>query len=202
MTRAARSVVGRLAAALLALLLAAACQVEVDGVSPDQAIDDLVDADDGGLTGEPTADPTVEPPQDGEDLEVPLEIVEGAEGAVLAFVPVMIAGEGPFSFALDTGASNSVIDEGIAAELGLEQVGEPRDVTGVTGDAEAVTVQIRSWETGGVDLGARPVIVIDLSGPGHSAGIEGLLGSDVLSAFGAVTVDYDAQVLRLRPRGE
>jgi hypothetical protein len=192
----------RLAATLAALLLATGCQGQLDDFSAGDALEQLVEgttAPDDGF-GEPTATPTVEPPQAGEDLEVPLEIVEGPEESVLALVPVMIQGEGPYSFALDTGASNSVIDEYIAEELGLTQVGEPRGVTGVAGDAQAITVQIEAWDTHGVELGARPVIVIDLSGPNGSAGIEGLLGSDVLSAFGAVTVDYDAAVLRLRPR--
>jgi hypothetical protein len=189
----------RLAAALLALLvLTAGCQVQLDELRAEPGAIE-VGEDDPSL-GEPTGTPTIQPPADGADLEVPLEIVEGPEGSVLAFVPVVIAGEGPYSFALDTGASNSVIDEALAEALGLEVVGEQRGVTGVAGDTQAISVQIETWETGGVDLGARPVIVIDLSGPNDTAGIEGLLGSDVLSAFGAVTVDYDAGILRLRPR--
>lgn len=194
----------RLVAVVVSLLLVTgACAIQVDELDEgplDVDLDADADADgDGAGFDEPTGDPTIEAPEAGDDLEIPLQIVEGPEDSVLALVPVLIEGKGPFSFALDTGASNSVIDEAIAEELDLEQVGEARGVTGVAGDAEAVTVQIDDWRTDGVDLGARPVIVIDLAGPGDSAGIEGLLGSDVLSAFGAVTVDYDAGLLRLRP---
>lgn len=178
-----------LPAVLLALLLLVPGCVRVDVPA---GTDDVSDA--------PAGEATLTPPDGGTDLEVPLEIVEGPDEAILALVPVMIGDAGPYAFALDTGASNSVLDEAIAEELGLEQVGEERGVAGVTGEIEAVQVQIDDWRTGDVDLGARPVIVLDLLGPTAGAGIEGLLGSDVLSAFGAITVDYDAGVLRLRPR--
>ncbi|GAA2258951.1 hypothetical protein GCM10010145_33820 [Streptomyces ruber] len=61
---------------------------------------------------------TVEEERDGTDAprtasettrEVPLRVVE-QEGMTLAFVPVSIGGEGPFMFALDTGASAKVKD--------------------------------------------------------------------------------------------
>jgi hypothetical protein len=177
----------------LVLLLSACVRVDVEG---DGEAEDLV-IDDGGDTEEPV----VEDPDEGEDLEVELEVVEGPEGSILAFVPVMIQGQGPYAFALDTGASSSVIDERIAEELELEQVGEEQGVTGVTGATEAVSVQIEEWNLDGVDLGARPAIVLDLGGDEDDGpGLEGLLGSDVLSAFGAITVDYDAGLLILRPR--
>lgn len=191
----------RIAALLLALLLPACLAVEVrddvaEGPTPAE------DAGGGGLFGEetPAGEPTVEAPQEGQDLEVPLEVVEGPGGAILAFVPVEVDGQGPYGFALDTGASTSVLDRSIAEELGLEQVGEAQGVTGVTGATEAAMVQIESWQMGEVDLGARPALVLDLGTDGAGPGIEGLLGSDVLSEFGAITVDYDEQVLRLRPR--
>jgi hypothetical protein len=183
---------------LLAIALLATACVRLDGGAQTALGTELDDVT--ALNTTPTDEPTVEPPQPGEDLEVPLDIVEGAEGSTLAFVPVMIGDQGPFAFALDTGASNSVLDEAIAERLGLQPVGDPRGVTGVAGDTEAHQVQIPEWRTGDIDLGARPVIALDLSGPNEGAGIQGLLGSDVLSAFGAVTVDYDAAILRLRPR--
>ncbi|MBT3150551.1 hypothetical protein HTV45_06570 [Streptomyces sp. CHD11] len=41
------------------------------------------------------------------------------------------------------------------------------------------------------------VTVVGLGPPGGGGGIQGLLGSDVLSDYGSVTVDYDAGVLEL-----
>jgi hypothetical protein len=178
-----------LLALLAALALAGGCvAVEVDG-EPQELL--------APGTEEPIGDPTVEPPAPGDDLEVDLEVVEGPEGSTLAYVPVFIDEEGPFLFALDTGASNSVVTESVADELGLEVVGE---VTGVTGQAEAERVQVTSWRMGEVDLGARPILSLDLAtGPAGGQELQGLLGSDVLSEFGAITVDYDEGVLRLRP---
>jgi hypothetical protein len=194
------SALSRLASLLIAALVLAGCAVAVE----EDALGDLVgDGGDGGAVElqEGDGEPTTEPPAEGQDLEVPLEIVEGGEGSVLAFVPVMINGEGPFNFALDTGASNSVVDEGVAAELGLEVVGDPAGVQGVTGGTEADIVQVEDWRTGEVDLGARPLISLDLDSGGPTGpGIQGLIGSDVLSAFGAITVDYESGVLVLRPR--
>lgn len=188
----------RLAAALASLILAlAACaglEIEVDGeLGAPEGITTPGDR-------EPTGDPTVEAPSEvGQDLEVPLDIVEGPEGTILAFVPVEIHGTGPYAFALDTGASSSVVASEIAEELDLEVVGSQQGVEGVTGSAEAVQVQISDWEMGTFDLGARPVISLELGRGPRGGGLEGLLGSDVLSQFGAVTVDYDAGILRLRP---
>jgi hypothetical protein len=186
----------RLLPSLLALLLlAAGCTVEVGAGAADPT--DEVEQVEQELP-EPTGDPTVEPPDAGPDLEAPLEIVEGPDGSTLAFVVVTIGEEGPYMFALDTGASNSVIDTAVAEELGLEVVSAAQGVTGVTGSTEAVRVQVTDWRAGDVDLGARPIIALDLSHPG-SHGLQGLLGSDVLSEFGAITVDYATGVLRLRP---
>jgi hypothetical protein len=192
----------RLLVILLAMvLLAAGCRVEVGGadtaLDPDPVEEVDVDLDDEELP-EPTGEPTVEPPEHGADLEAPLEILEGPEDSTLAFVVVHIGDAGPYSFALDTGASNSVIDRSIADDLDLEVVGEAQGVTGVVGSTEAVRVQVTDWRAGEVDLGARPIIALDLEGAG-SHGLDGLIGSDVLSEFGAITVDYSTGVLTLRP---
>lgn len=173
-----------LTAAFLALLLAA-CQVVVD--DPGVAAPDFDE------------DREVAEPADGEDLAVPLEILDGPGGGTLAFVPVTIHSEGPFTFALDTGASHSVLDAGIAEQLGLEQTDVDTEITGVVGAADATPVQVEDWQLGDIDLGARPVLTLDLA-PEGEIGLQGLLGSDVLSGFGAVVVDYDAGTLTLRPR--
>jgi hypothetical protein len=186
----------RRAAAMLCLVLltATACvAVELEDEAGAPQVTELGD-------GEPAGDPTVEPPEEGEDLEVTLEILEGPGGGILAFVPVMIHGEGPFAFALDTGASASVLSADVADQLDLEVVGTTRGVAGVIGTTEAEQVQITDWHADSVDLGARPVVAMDLGQNGEN-GLQGLLGSDVLNQFGAITVDYEAGVLRLRPSG-
>ncbi|WP_461026492.1 aspartyl protease family protein [Streptomyces sparsus] len=133
----------------------------------------------------------------GEAREVPLRVVE-RDDRTLAFVPVSIEGEGSFLFALDTGASTSVVHEDVADELGLELTGERRPVSGVIASGEVPVADVGEWKVGDVSLEPGEVTVIDLGPPeGSGGGIQGLLGSDVLSEFGSITVDYDEGVLRL-----
>ncbi|SFD06627.1 retropepsin-like aspartic protease [Streptomyces aidingensis] len=132
----------------------------------------------------------------GDGREVPMRIVE-QDGRILAFVPVSIAGEGPFLFALDTGASTSVVDTDVAEGVGLPRTGEERSVSGILGTGEVPVAEVERWEVGGVALDPGEVTVVDLGPPRGGGGIQGLLGSDVLSDFGTITVDYDEGVLTL-----
>jgi predicted aspartyl protease len=174
---------------IAALLAIAACEIRIDGAPLEPPV-----ADDFEVEAE------VEAPAAGEDLEVPLEVVEDPGGATLAFVAVTIHGEGPFIFALDTGASHSVVHERIARDLRLEEVDDATRVTGVVGVTQARQVQVEDWSIGHVDLGARPLVAIELGAPGDGIGLDGLLGSDLLSEFDAITVDYARGALTLRPR--
>ncbi|WP_165986469.1 retropepsin-like aspartic protease [Streptomyces sp. YIM 98790] len=128
--------------------------------------------------------------------EVPMRIVE-QDDLILAFVPVSISGQGPFMFALDTGASASVVDEAVADRVGLPRTGERRSVSGVLGTGEVPVAEVEQWEVGEVALEPGEVTVVDLGPPRGGGGIQGLLGSDVLSDFGSITVDYDDEVLTL-----
>ncbi|OII65487.1 hypothetical protein BJP40_16660 [Streptomyces sp. CC53] len=128
--------------------------------------------------------------------EVPLRVVD-QDGRTLAFVPVTIGGEGPYMFALDTGASASVVDDDVADEAGLRFTGEQRQVSGVLGTGRVPVAEVGEWQAGDVVLDPGEVTVIDLDPPRGGGGIRGLLGSDVLSEFGWITVDYDDGVLRV-----
>jgi hypothetical protein len=132
----------------------------------------------------------------GAAREVPLRVVE-QDGRTLAFVPMTIEGEGPFMFALDTGASTSVVDDDVADRVGLEPTGERRSVSGVLGSGRVPVAQVDQWEVGDVRLDPGDVTVIDLGPPKEGGGIQGLLGSDVLSDFGSITIDYDDSVLTI-----
>ncbi|WP_215447926.1 retropepsin-like aspartic protease [Streptomyces sp. ATCC 21386] len=128
--------------------------------------------------------------------EVPLRIVE-QDDRTLAFVPVSIEGRGPFMFALDTGASTSVVDDEVADRIDLERTGERRSVSGILGTGQVPVAEVDRWEVGDVRLDPGEVTVIDLGPPRGGGGIQGLLGSDVLSDFGSITVDYANEVLQL-----
>jgi hypothetical protein len=149
----------------------------------------------GGLQpGDPI--PTAEVDADGTRV-IPLEIQTGPQGQVLAYVPVTINGEGPYSFALDTGASNSVVDADVAAELGLPVVAQGQPVAGVASTTAVDLVDVESWGLAEVDLEPRRLGAIQFPEVPGARGFDGLLGSDVLSGFGQIVIDYGRQELRL-----
>lgn len=123
--------------------------------------------------------------------------------ATLALVPVKIGGKGPYAFVLDTGASISGINANLATKLKLAKTGKSAEVSGVTASARVPLVSIRHWSVGGAALhpGAIGELNFPRSGSGSkgSPSILGLLGSDQLSRFGSITVDYGRQQLRFTP---
>jgi hypothetical protein len=150
-----------------------------------------------------------------ETRTIPLHVLQAPGGGVLAFVPVSINGQGPYDFALDTGVSHSVVDSKIVEQLGLESVGLSGHITGVAGATQASLYGVEQWRLGDIELPATFVVAIDLpeaANPGLldrvvggetlEHGLQGLLGSDILSRFGAITIDYDRKELILRPRGQ
>ena len=131
---------------------------------------------------------------------MPLQVITGSGGAVLALVPVTINGQGPYSFTLDTGASTSLVDKALVDRLNLPVVGRAQQVTGVTGSETARQIRLDNWSIGSVQLPTTIATDLPLPASDVQAGMLGLLGSDVLSTFGAITVDYERQVLVLRSR--
>jgi predicted aspartyl protease len=129
---------------------------------------------------------------------VRLRVVSGP-GGVFAFAKVYIRGQGPFAFTVDTGASHSVVDYDVVRKLRLETIGEPVTVTGITCRGEAGRLRMTKWRAGRIALPAAEIQTIDMPEPGGGLEIDGLLGSDVLSTFGKITVDYDAQRLLVGP---
>lgn len=97
-------------------------------------------------------------------------------GRILA--PVMINGQGPFRFVLDTGANTSALAPGTVEALGLRSsesavVG----VHGVTGAANLPAVQVEDLRAGEIALGRRSLPVL---GSMVFAGADGILGVDGL----------------------
>jgi predicted aspartyl protease len=127
---------------------------------------------------------------------VKLRVLSGS-GGVFAFLRVYIGGKGPFAFTVDTGASHSVVDFDVVRRLGLKTIGDPVEVTGITCRGEAGRLRMARWRAGTVRLPAGEIQTIDMPDPGGGIEIDGLLGSDVLSTFGAITVDYEGERLFL-----
>ncbi len=128
---------------------------------------------------------------------IPLQVVTGPTGQTLALVDVHVGTAGPFTFILDTGASQSVISPEVALELGLTGSRTIGPIMGVGGIVPRARVtEVTQWRMGNVALPPSQLVILD---PGGEDGPDGLLGSDVLSHFGSVNVDFTRGVLVLRP---
>jgi predicted aspartyl protease len=91
-------------------------------------------------------------------------------------IELMVNGEGPFKFVVDTGASYSVIDQGIAEKLGLEVIGKQGLYSpGAKEEIQGNRVQAARMESGGL-LIEDPVLATMELVKFTSGMIEGVLG--------------------------
>jgi len=133
----------------------------------------------------PEAAPAPPPAEEAALYAVPT--AKDRVGRVLA--PVMINGQGPFRFIVDTGANRSAVSPRVVAALGLDaRVAQPMDVHGVTGTAELPAVEFESFRAGDIDLGRTRVPVLSES---VFAGADGILGVDGLQHT-RIEVDFTA----------
>ena len=118
---------------------------------------------------------------------VPLVILKARDGETLALARVIVHGRS-FPFLIDTGSSKTLVDTALARQLSLKTVGRPIKVTGVGCSETARKVRLRRWSIGGQPLPNIIATSSVLAGAnGHAFG---LLGSDVLSHFGTIGIDY------------
>ncbi len=111
-------------------------------------------------------------------------------------VPVMINGQGPFRFIVDTGASHSVVSPALAVKLGLTPTAESAIlVNGITGTAQVPGVTIAKLQAGDLAIEDTnfPVVWAPLM-----AGADGILGAAGLSAQ-RLLVDFDHNKVVLSP---
>jgi hypothetical protein len=132
----------------------------------------------------------------GGGARVPIT-VSSVSGQVAELVNVCIGGRGPYPFVLDSGAGQSTIDAGLARRLHLAFAGPSTVFAGVGCTGTAQPVSVGSWSLDGVDLSPQDLTSATLPQIGGRREPVGLLGSDVLSRFGGVRVDFDAGVLVL-----
>lgn len=125
----------------------------------------------------------------------PVQILRGGGGTAMVLVPVTIDGHGPFNFALDTGAGITLIDSQLADELRLPVNGASTNVSGVGGSQEITPVHIDAWNAGKIALPSASIGKTGLSSFKNNADVRGLLGSDILSRFGRVTINYNTAEL-------
>jgi hypothetical protein len=132
----------------------------------------------------------------GGAVKVPLTVSVVA-GQVAETVDVCIGSHGPYPFVLDSGSGQSIIDAGLAHRLHLADAGPASGFAGVGCTGNAQPVSVGSWSLDGVDLASQQLTAATLPQTGGKGEPDGLLGSDVLSRFGAVRVDFAAGVLVL-----
>jgi hypothetical protein len=133
-------------------------------------------------------------PLAGGAAQVPITVSTVA-GQVAELVNVCIGGQGPYPFIIDSGAGESIIDAGLASRLGLAHDGPKTEFEGVGCTGTAQPVNVSAWSVAGVALASQPLTAAKLPGFGGAGQPVGLLGSDVLSRFGAVRIDFKAQTL-------
>jgi hypothetical protein len=131
----------------------------------------------------------------GPPTVIPVTILRGQDRTVLVLVPITISGHGPYDFVLDTGASVSLIDQALAARLGLAATGTNHPVSGIGGTVQVPFVSVSHWQMGRLALPAAQLGSGPLPGDQRDQPARGLLGSDILSQFGTITVNYDDSTL-------
>jgi Aspartyl protease len=121
--------------------------------------------------------------------------VSTVAGQVDELVNVCINGRGPYPFVIDSGAGESIIDAHLAATLHLAHVGRSTEYSGVGCTGKGQPVALKTWSVAGVALSPQTLTAATLPDFGTPGQPVGLLGSDVLSRFGAVRIDFVAQTL-------
>jgi len=115
----------------------------------------------------------------------------------LIVVPVLVNGSGPYSFAVDTGASGSGISPALAKELGLVDRGR-LSVMGGAGMIGGFISSFDSLQIGDTRITDSQVAVADFFAPLSEAvgqPIAGVIGHNILKQF-EVIIDYPAQTIQ------
>jgi predicted aspartyl protease len=127
---------------------------------------------------------------------VPINVLSGPHGQKLVEADVTVSGN-KLPFVIDTGASGSAIDLKVAKQLRLPKSGRLHHAVSAGCTPKSQPVTMSGWTLGGVML---PTIAhMDATKLGLNAvGAVGLLGSDVLSTFDKISIDYAHKVMTLR----
>ena len=113
----------------------------------------------------------------------------------LVVVPVSINGAGPFNFLLDTGATNSDIDRGLADQLSLPGAGE-EEVAGIQGKVRLSIVHSQSISVAGRTVRDLNLNVLSKAN-GLPSKVSGILGEDFLGNFDLL-IDNQHHIIELQ----
>jgi predicted aspartyl protease len=131
--------------------------------------------------------------------EARIEFQLAAAQKPLILIPAWLNGRGPYQFALDTGASTTVISSETARELGI--AGSPiPNVMGGGGAIPALAARLGSIRIGTAVASDLAVLILEaLSTLSAALGtrLDGILGYNFLRGF-SVAIDYPQRVVALR----
>ena len=121
------------------------------------------------------------------------EVATGLDRALRMTVPVMINGQGPFDFVVDTGADRTVISEELAKQLNLPQTGTAT-LHAMGGSAKVKLVAIKTVQVS-TNI-AKHVRAAAL--PRRNVGADGLLGIDSLKNQ-RIVMNFQTKTMRVEP---
>jgi predicted aspartyl protease len=140
---------------------------------------------------------TPDEPPDAEAARAELSFTLAHPAKPLVMIPVELDGK-PFRFAVDTGASTTVISPEVARSCQLASTGMP-SMTGGGGAVAASAAVVSTLAIGPVRVSRVRVAVGEFLGPlGQAVGttLDGIVGTNVLRRF-QLTIDYPRMTLRL-----
>lgn len=109
---------------------------------------------------------------------------------------VCINGAGPFDFVVDTGAAFTLVDAKVAKRLHLPALTQPHTANSFGCRRQESFTKPIALSVDGLPLRPQSLLVGTLANPSLPA-LAGLLGSDVLSRFAAIRVDYRTATITL-----
>ncbi|MEW6733965.1 MAG: aspartyl protease family protein [Acidobacteriota bacterium] len=119
-------------------------------------------------------------------------------GKPLIVVAATVNGKGPYQFAVDTGASTTVISLELAESLALQSQAMPAMI-GAGGTVQTSVSAIESLTIGDIEVNHLTVMISDflsMLSQAIATKIDGIVGYNYLKAF-RVTIDYPNEVIRL-----
>lgn len=121
----------------------------------------------------------------------------GGPSKPVILIPALINGKGPYQFALDTGAGQTVLSSELADELALKQ-GEKKEAFGAGGKVSVSMSVVDSIAIENAKVESLSVVITDLSLLRMATGekLDGILGYNYLRNF-RVPIDYPKRLLTL-----
>lgn len=143
-----------------------------------------------GAAADNPAEPLAEEPPEEHLYAAPT--TQDRIGRIMA--PVMLNGQGPFRFVVDTGASRSVVSPRLVERLGLAQATDTRiTIQGATGAEAVPSVLIEHLQAGDIRMENVRLPVV---GPAVLAGADGILGVEGFDKM-RIVVDFAADSISI-----